>query len=95
MTADKSADETAVPADDRIVITPEAFAALGGHEWAYLREMTAEEAATRFPGVPEMSPGSPIYAVFRADGTPIALTDTAEAAYENMLARDLRPVTVH
>ena len=51
---------------------------------------TARTVASQIRGPP-----TPSVTTTKTDGTPIALTDTAEAAYENMLARDLRPVTVH
>jgi hypothetical protein len=84
------------PEDSRpIEISPEALAAIGGGEWAYLRKMTGAEIRAKFPGAPDVSAETDFFAVFGADGTPLALADTQQAALANMVANDLTPVAVH
>lgn len=88
-------DNTIFPSEGRIEISPDALAALGGHEWAYVRPMKGKDLRARVPGAPEVAPDMLIFAIFRADGTPVALADSAQAAYANIAAQDLSPVTVH
>lgn len=95
MTDFKALPDTVGNLADRIEISPEALAALGGTEWAYFRRMTGQEIRARFPTAPELAPDVAVFAVFRADGTPIALAETAQAALANMAALDLSPVTLH
>ena len=44
---------------------------------------------------PELAPGSMLYALHAADGTPIMLTDSREAAVANAWSNELETVSVH
>ena len=48
-----------------------------------------------FPQAPELAPGSVLYALHAADGTPIMLTDSREAAVANAWSNELETVSVH
>jgi hypothetical protein len=48
-----------------------------------------------FPQAPELAPGSLLYALHAADGTPIMLTDSREAAVANAWSNELETVSVH
>ena len=48
-----------------------------------------------FPQVPKIAPGIKLFALHAADGTPIMLTDTREAALANAWSQELEPVSVH
>jgi hypothetical protein len=76
-------------------MTPEALAQLGGGRIAYLRPIRSEEVAALFPQAPEMAPGLNLFALLAADGTPIMLTDTREAAIANAWDNELEMVSVH
>ncbi|HSR76899.1 MAG TPA: DUF1150 domain-containing protein [Xanthobacteraceae bacterium] len=76
-------------------MSPEALAQLGGGRIAYLRTIRSEEVATLFPQAPEMAPGLNLFALLAADGTPIMLTDTREAAIANAWDNELEMVSVH
>jgi hypothetical protein len=77
------------------LLTPEAFAILGGGEVAYVREIKSEEVKTLFPQAPMMAPGMKLFSLHAADGTPIIVTDSREAAIANAREHELNMVSVH
>ncbi|WP_372424614.1 DUF1150 family protein [Salinarimonas chemoclinalis] len=77
------------------VHAPEALAALGEGEVAYVRPMTSEEVARLFPQAPQLRPGLALYALLSASGAPILLSASREAAVANARANQLDAVSVH
>jgi hypothetical protein len=75
-------------------ISPEALAVLGGRI-AYVRTIKSEDVQKQFPQAPELAPGTLLYALHAADGTPIMLTDSREAAVANAWSQELETVSVH
>ena len=76
-------------------LTPEAFAVLGGGEIAYVRPINSEEVQKLFPQAPSLAPGMRLLSLHAADGTPIMLTDSREAAEANAREHELATVSVH
>jgi hypothetical protein len=76
-------------------ISPEALALLGGGKIAYLKTIRSEDVQGQFPQAPELAPGTLLYALHAADGTPILLTDSREAAIANAWSQELETVSVH
>ena len=76
-------------------LTPEAFAVLGGGEIAYVRPIRSEDVRTLFPQAPSLEPGIKLFSLHAADGTPIMLTDSREAAIANAWSNELETVSVH
>ena len=76
-------------------ITQEALAHLGDGRLAYVKAIRSEEVANLFPQAPKIAPGLKLFALHSADGTPIMLTDTREAALANAWSQELEPVSVH
>ncbi|WP_374252875.1 DUF1150 family protein [Xanthobacter sp.] len=76
-------------------ITPEALAVLGGGEIAYVRSIKSEDVPSLFPQAPEIAPGMTLFTLHAADGTPIMLTDSREAALANAMQHELVTVSVH
>jgi len=76
-------------------ISPEALAHLGDGQIAYVKPITSEQVATLFPQAPKIAPGTQLFALHAADGTPIMLTDTREAAVANAWSHELETVSVH
>jgi hypothetical protein len=74
---------------------PEALAQLGDGEIAYVKTIRSEDVHTLFPQVPEIEPGLQLFALHAADGTPIMLTDSREAAIANAASQQLEMVSVH
>jgi hypothetical protein len=76
-------------------ITREALAQLGDGQLAYVKAIRSEDVAKQFPQAPKLAPGLKLFALHAADGTPIMLTDTREAAVANAWSQELEPVSVH
>jgi len=77
------------------LISPEALAHLGGGKIAYVKMIRAEDVQKHFPQAPELAPGTLLYSLHAADGTPIMLTDSREAAIANAWSHELETVSVH
>ncbi len=80
---------------ERLTMTPESLAGLGGGRIAYVRPMRSEEVKNLFPNVPPITPGLELWALLAADGTPIMLADSREAVVMNAHENDLETVSVH
>lgn len=76
-------------------MTPEALAGLGGGEIAYVRSIKSEDVPSLFPQAPQIAPGMTLFTLHAADGTPIMLTDSREAALANAMQHELVTVSVH
>jgi hypothetical protein len=76
-------------------MSPEALSALGGGKIAYVKTIRSEDVQKLFPQVPEIAPGTMLYALHAADGTPIMLTDSREAAVANAWSHELETLSVH
>ena len=81
--------------EDKNVLTEMELAHLGEGSLAYLREIDSDELRGKFPGMPEIAPGTRLWAVFAANGQPIMLTDARDAAVAGALQNDLTPVSLH
>ena len=81
--------------EHHINISPEALAAMGGGRIAYVKAIRSEDVATLFPQAPQIAPGMQLFALHAADGTPMMLTDSREAAIANAWSQELETVSVH
>jgi hypothetical protein len=81
--------------DREQVLSPAAFAVLGGGRIAYVRPIRSEEVNSLFPQAPTMAPGLKLFSLHAADGTPILLTDSREAALANAREHELDTLSVH
>jgi hypothetical protein len=73
----------------------QAFALAGEGKVAYVRSIRSEDVNRLFPQAPEIQPGLELFALLGADGTPILLTDSKDAAIANAWENNLEPVSVH
>jgi hypothetical protein len=76
-------------------ISAEALALLGGGKIAYVKAIRSEDVPALFPQAPEIAPGLQLFALHAADGTPIMVTDSREAALANAWSQELETVSVH
>jgi len=85
------------PTEGKLDLSPEALAHLGDGRIAYVKTIRSEDVAALFPQVelPQISPGQTLFALHAADGTPIMLTDSREAAVANAWSQELETVSVH
>jgi hypothetical protein len=57
--------------------------------------MSSEDVKKHFPQAPAIAPGVRLFALHAADGTPIMVTDSREAALANAWSNELVTVSVH
>ena len=80
-------------------LTNEAFAALGGPDLVYVREVKAKEilngaAFDAFESY-AVDPDQTLFALHRADGARLAVLADRPSAYAAAIAHELVPVSVH
>ncbi len=80
---------------DAPVMSQEAFAVFGGGKIAYVKPIRSEDVNDLYPQAPALQPGLQLFALHAADGTPILVTDTREAAVANAWSQELETVSVH
>lgn len=76
-------------------MSSEAFAVLGGNEIAYIKATRSEDVAYLCPEAPMLAPGQSVFVLHAADGTPLLVTDTREAAVANAASEQLETVSLH
>src|ERR1700724_1510796 len=76
-------------------ISREALAHMGDGQIAYVKAVRSEDVPAMFPQAPEIAPGLQVFALHAADGTPIMVTDSREAAVANAWSNELQTVSVH
>ena len=81
--------------DKALTLTPHEFAHLGDGSVAYVKPMTSEDVARLFPQAPALRPGVRLFALLGADGSPIMLTDSKDAAIANAWEHELQTVSLH
>lgn len=81
--------------DTDITMSPRELALLGEGEVAYIKQVDFDAAERLFPALDDTPEGIDLFAVLGADGTPIALTDSRNAAIANAIEHDLVPLSVH
>ena len=83
-------------ANERIgALTPQEFAHLGDGAIAYVKTIRSEDAQRLFPQAPAIRPGLQLFALLGADGSPIMLTDSKDAAIANAWEHELQTVSLH
>jgi hypothetical protein len=76
-------------------MTEHELATLGGGIVAYIKTLTSEEASRMFPAIEGLPQGINLFSLHAADGTPLALTDTRQAAVGHAIDDDLEIASVH
>jgi hypothetical protein len=77
------------------VMSADAFAVLGGSKVAYVKAIRSEDVPFIYPRAPQLAPGLALFALHAADGTPMMITDSREAAIAGAACHDLDTVSVH
>lgn len=77
------------------VMTEIELARLGGGQVAYIKVLSVDEARQIFPAVEGLPSGVRLFALHAADGTPIALTDSRQAALTHAMDGELAIASVH
>jgi len=81
--------------NDTPQISLEALATMGDGQIAYVKQIRSEDVPHLFPQAPQIAPGLKLFSLHGADGTPIMLTDSREAALANAWSQELEAVSVH
>ena len=76
-------------------VSTEALAQLGEGHIAYVKQVRSEDVPDLFPQAPKIAPGLMLFVLHAADGTPILVTDSREAAIANAMTHELETVSVH
>jgi len=79
----------------RKIISRSDLAGLGDGHVAYIREIGPEQALELLGNQVELPSGSKLFCLYMADGTPIAISASFEAAMANAFEHDLLPMSVH
>jgi hypothetical protein len=77
------------------VMSMSELAKLGGGKVAYIKVMTHDEAKELFPAIEGLPTGIDLYALHAADGTPLVLTDSHQAAVGHAMGDELEIASVH
>jgi hypothetical protein len=80
---------------EKIQMSDESFAALGGGRIAYVKPLRADDARGLFPQMPQVTPDLELWALLAADGSPIMLADSREAVLMNANENELETVSLH
>jgi hypothetical protein len=81
--------------ESRHLLTNEQLAGLGGGRVAYVKPIRSEDLSRLFPEAPAVQPGLQLFALLGADGTPIIVTDSRDAAVANAMQQELEMVSLH
>jgi hypothetical protein len=76
-------------------LSEEALAHLGDGQIAYIKTIRSDDVPAIFPQAPQIAPGLTLFALHAADGTPIMVTDSREAAVANAWSNELQTLSVH
>ena len=71
------------------------LAALGEGHLAYLRRMSSDDIRAKFPAAQSIRPGLSLWALFGADGTPLAVSDDRGSILESATQNELLTVSLH
>lgn len=80
---------------ERSLMSARELANLGGGSVAYIKVMSHDEAKAMFPAVEGLPDGINLYALHAADGTPLALADSRQAAVGQALGNELAIASLH
>ena len=71
------------------------FASLGDGEVAYIKVLTTKQARAMFPAIEGLPRNTSLFSLHGADGTPIALTDSIQAALGHAMDDELAIASLH
>ena len=76
-------------------ISARELAKLGTIKIGYMRIMSSEQILEAFPDTRDLRPDSEFWALFGADGEPIALADEPGPIFITAMDKDLKTVSIH
>jgi hypothetical protein len=76
-------------------LSPEDLAVLGEGALGYIREIELKEAKRLLGGEAKVAPNSKLFCLYNADGTPVSISGSREAAVGSAFEHELMPMSVH
>lgn len=76
-------------------MTPAQFAALGGGAVAYIKEIEGREAVKLLGPAAAVPPAAKLFCLYNADGTPISISGTREAAIGSAFEHEMVAASLH
>ena len=76
-------------------LTPQDLALLGEGALGYIREIEINEARRLLGGEASVSPESRLFCLYNADGTPVSISASKEAAMGRAYEHELMAMSVH
>ena len=76
-------------------LTPQDLALLGEGDLGYIREIEVSEARRLLGGHASVSPDSKLFCLYNADGTPVSISGSREAALGSAFEHELMAMSVH
>ena len=76
-------------------VSEQDLALLGGGALAYVREIESDEAVRLLGNQAVIAPNSRLFCLYNADGTPVSISGTREAAIGSAFEHELMPMSVH
>ncbi|MFD1697252.1 DUF1150 family protein [Roseibium aestuarii] len=76
-------------------MSQDVLAELGAGTVAYIRKLNRDDMNSLFPDMPESNDVASLWALLNADGTPIVVADSREAALANAFEYELEMASVH
>lgn len=83
------------PSPMEAVMGERELAALGGGKIAYIKMLSSDDAKKFYPSVDDLPSGIQLYALHAADGSPLALTDSLQAAMGHAIGDELEIASLH
>lgn len=78
-----------------IDLTPQDLALLGEGDLGYIREIAVGEARRLLGGQASVAPNSKLFCLYNADGTPVSISGSHEAALGSAFEHELMAMSVH
>ncbi len=78
-----------------LIMSQRELAGLGDGQVAYIRIMSTDEALKLYPAVKGLPEGISVFALHSADGTPLTLTDSRQAAIGHAMGDKLSIASLH
>ncbi len=76
-------------------LTPQDLALLGEGALGYIREIEVNEAQRLLGAQPSVAPDSKLFCLYNADGTPVSISASREAALGSAFEHELMAMSVH
>ena len=78
-----------------IDLTPQDLATLGEGALGYIREIEIQEARRLLGNQASVAPDSKLFCLYKADGTPVSISGSKEAALGSAFEHELMAMSVH